>query len=224
MFFDKFKKDKPKVSITSINLKFLGDVHNISGKDVSNGVFELEVPFQNRLANDLLPDNLKGPSIRIGKIEIAKPFELVSVTPAPPVEIPYMTKTIFSFKIKTPNQPYSGPMTIDFGKEIKDEINLGIEKIVLEGHGRSVELEDSGKAMRVQKGQVFRKDIQLYKVLSYQDKIERIEVNKPFELMNTEPKVPFTIENKDSYIMALFFKVPDFGYAGKMTITFVTSK
>ncbi len=208
------------MTITSINLKFMGEMHSIGGKDVNERVFELSIPFQNKIGSDLLPDMLKGPKMSLAKIEVSQPFQLVEFSPRLPLDIGFMDRVTFKLRIRAPDVTYEGPLTINFGNESKEVVAISIEKILLTGKGHTVELEDSAMAMGMQKGQIFKKSVQMYKVFSYGDTVRSIEVSKPFEVVNTEPKTPFRLDSKDSYIVGIYIKAPDFSYAGTLDIFF----
>jgi hypothetical protein len=198
----------------------MGEMHSIGGKTVSERIFELSIPFQNKIGSDLLPDMLKGPKLSLAKIEVSPPFQLIEFSPKLPLDIGFMDKAIFKLKIKAPDVTYEGPLTINFGNESKEVIAMSIDKIMLTAKGRTVDLEDSSMTMGMQKGQLFKKSIQLYKVFSYGDTVNAIEVSKPFELINTEPKLPFRLDTKDSYIASIYIKAPDFSYAGSLEVSF----
>ena len=207
------------ISITAINIRLGGDVHSLPGKDVEKQFF-LDVPFNNRLGNGLLPDNLKGPNITVSDITVDKPFELVSIKPALPIDVSYMSKEVFKLELKGPDGSYSGPLLIKFGTSSNNNIDVSISKVMLVHNSSKVELEGSTFSMNIKKGQIFKRDIQLYKVLSYQAKIEKIEISKPFEIMEITPKPPFILDIKDSYVASFLIKAPDFNYAGDVEITF----
>lgn len=213
-------ESKTKVILTSINIRFGGHVHGLGGRELESQEFRLDIPFQNRLGNGILPDNLRGPDITISDIRVEKPFELLDTAPRLPVDVAYMKSRIFSLKIKAPAANYSGPLTISFGTESGENIKVDIEKVVLVDGGRSVDLENSTEAMTIRKSQIFRRAIQLYKILSYGRRVNGIEVNRPFSIAETTPKPPFTVDKKDSYIVTLFIKCPDFDYAGPLEIIF----
>ena len=208
-----------KTSITSINIRLGGDVHSLPGRDVGD-VFDVAIPFRNRLGNGLLPDNLTGPNITVSGIAVDKPFELLEIKPQLPVEVPYMSNRGFSLKIRAPQGSYNGPLLIKFDTSSKDNIDLNVSRIMLVSEAKRVELEGSTFNMNIKRGQIFRRDIQLYKVLSFGQKVSAVEVAKPFEIISTEPKVPFTLDKKDSYIVTLFIKCPEFSYAGEVEISF----
>ncbi len=208
-----------KTSITGINIRLGGDVHSLPGREVGE-VFDLSIPFKNRLGNGLLPDNLKGPDITVSNITVDMPFRLVETVPKLPVEVPYKSEVSFALKIKGPEGNYSGPLLIKFDTSSKDNIDLNIARIVLASGAKKADLEGSTFNMNIKKGQIFRRDIQLYKVLSFQQKVEAVEISAPFQIISTEPKAPFAIDKKDSYVMTIFIKCPEFSYAGDMEIVF----
>jgi hypothetical protein len=43
-------------------------------------------------------------------------------------------------------------------------------------------------------------------------------VNGPFTLVSSEPKVPFRIDNPNSYIVDFYIQAPETGYAGALEI------
>jgi hypothetical protein len=221
-FFRKGGKSPPgAISLTSINLRFGTDMHAISGREFKDEVFTIEVPFHNKMGSGLLPDNLKGPDISINEITVEKPFELVEVTPKPPTNVAYMSSANFTLKIRALTPNYSGPLTITFATDSKDNVNIDVQKILLSDGTKKVEIEDTANNMILKKSQIIRRDIQVYKILKYGKRVDNIEVNKPFQIVSSEPAVPFTVDKKDSYMVKLFIKCPEFNYAGPLELTFV---
>lgn len=214
------KKPASKVTITSINLKFMGNAHGLDGMPLDKPEFELDIPFQNKMGSGLLPDNLKGPPIKITKIIVAEPFKLLEVSPPLPIDIEYLGRVIFKMKIKAPDMTYEGPLAINFGNESSDSVVINIKKVMLHYKDRSVELEDSSIGATMQKSQLFKEGIQLYKVVSFGDTVNSVSVSKPFEIVSTDPKLPLKADKKDSYIISIYFKSPDFSYAGDLDINF----
>lgn len=209
-----------KITITSINLKFMGNSHGLNGIKVNDAIFNLDIPFQNKMGSELLPDNLKGPNIQIGKISVNEPFKLLDINPKLPVEVPFMSKVVFNLKIQAPDVRYEGPLSLSFGNEPMDTVNISVKKIMLHYKGRSAELEDSKIVSNMQKSQVFKHNIQLYKIMSLGDTLNRIEISKPFEIVSVEPKLPIKADRKDSYIISIFIKSPQASYAGDVDINF----
>ncbi len=216
--FGKGKESKPKISVTSVNLKFMGNSHSLSGMQVGSEIFDYVIPFQNKMGNSLLPDNLKGPSMRLSSIVVSPPFKLLEVTPKLPVDVPYMSKISFTLRIQAPKVTYDGPISINFGNESTDNIALNVQKVVLLRNGKTVDLENSEMVATMQKSQLFKKEIQLYKIISFKDTVNAIEVSKPFELVSVSPKLPITADKEDSYIISLFIKAPEFSYSGNIEI------
>lgn len=208
-----------QTSITSINIRLGGDIHSLAGRDVGE-TFDIDIPFKNKIGSGLLPSDLKGPDVTVSGITVDKPFELLEVRPSVPFSVPYMSEERFSLKIRSPKGSYNGPLLVRFETGSEDSIDVSIARIMLRRGGKRVELEGSTSSMNVRKGQVFRRDIQLYKVLSFGDRISRIEVSRPFELVSTDPGTPFAVDVKDSCVMKIFIKCPDFGYAGELEIAF----
>ena len=219
LFFNSKKRDK-KVRITAVNVKFMGVSHALAGLDVAGREAELKIPFQNKMGNNLLPDNLKGPKAEISKISVMPPFTLESVSPALPVQVEFMSRVVFTIRIGVPDMSYEGPLQINFGNEAANSITISIRKVTLHRGDRHVELEESGVTSSMQKSQLFRQNVQAYKILSFGDQVKNIVVNKPFEIVSTDPKLPLVADRKDSYIISLYMKCPEFNYAGDMDINF----
>lgn len=208
------------ITLTSINLRFGADMHAIAGKEFDKEVFTIEVPFYNKMGSGLLPDNLKGPDISINEITVEKPFELVEANPRPPVSVAYMSSANFKLRIKATTLNYSGPLTITFGTDSKENVNIDVQKILLSDGTKKVEIEETANNMILKKSQIIRRDIQVYKILKYGKRIERIEANEPFQIVSSEPGVPFVVDRKDSYMIKLYIKCPEFNYAGPLELTF----
>ncbi len=209
-----------KVVITSINIKLGVDVHSLGRKELDREVFTLSIPFQNKLGGGILPDNLKGPNMTVSEIKVDQPFELLDVSPVLPVEVGYMSRREFTLRIKAPAMNYEGPMMIRFGTESRDNVSINISRIMLFDGEKKVELESSATDMIIKKSQAFRRDVQLYKILGYGRTVDSIEVVAPFSLVDSDPRVPFKIDRKDSYVATLYIRCPEFNYAGELEIRF----
>jgi hypothetical protein len=215
------KSAKPQgVILTSINLKLGADVHAINGREITEEVFQLDIPFHNKIGSGLLPSHLKGPDMTINDILIEKPFELLESSPKTPLNVPYMASTPFTLKIRAPKGSYSGPLSITFSTDSKDNVNIDVKKMTLIDGQKTTDIEDTATNMILKKSQIIRRDIQVYKILKYGRVVEKVEINKPFEVVSTDPATPFTVDRKDSYIIKIFLKCPDFNYAGPMEISF----
>ncbi len=207
-----------KVTITGINLRFMGGSHQIKGMEVSADAFEIRIPFNNRIGNENLPDNLKGPKIVLSKITVDPPFRIIDISPALPAEVEYLGKVVFTLKIAAPNMNWEGPMNVSLTSEPSNNITISIKKVTLHHADKTVELEDSGVTSSMQKSQTFKQNLQLYKIISFGDEVSRIEVNEPFAIASTEPALPIKADKKDSYIISLYLKCPEFSYAGDLDI------
>lgn len=213
-------KEQVSITLTNITLKFGGDFHALEGRTLKEQIFSLEVPFQNKMGSGLLPDNLKGPDITINQVSAEKPFELIDISPKPPVNVAYLSSTLFKLKIKAPMANYTGPLLIAFNTESKDNVNVDLDKMVLVHGEEKAEMPGTKINMILKKSQIIRRDIQAYNILKYGQKVEGISISKPFEIVSADPAPPFTVDRKDSYVVKLFIKCPDFNYAGSMEISF----
>ena len=83
----------------------------------------------------------------------------------------------------------------------------------------SVVLFLNGEIKVIGKGAEFEESVQMYRVLGYGAQVKSVTVNKPFEFVKTEPPLPFTIDDKSSFVVAFFIKAPAFDYAGPLEIT-----
>ena len=207
-----------KVTITNISLRFMGAVHGIPGITSEKQVFYLNIPFQNKMGSNLLPSDLKGPSMTIKEIKVGLPFKLLDTSPQLPAEVPFMGKTVFRLKVEGPSVNYEGPMSITMNDEPADNIGLNIRSIVISKGNKRVALENSSMRLSLQKGQIFKTELQMYNILQYNDKISRIKVTPPFTVESTDPMAPTTLDKKDSYIMKIYVKAPDSNYTGDLEI------
>ena len=209
---------RKKITITGINLRFMGGSHQIKGMEVDTDTFEIRIPFNNRIGSENLPDNLRGPKIVLSKITVEAPFRIISISPALPAEVEYLGKVVFVLKIAAPDMNWEGPMNVSLTSEPSNNITISIKKVTLHHGDRSVELEDSGVTSAMQKSQTFKQNLQLYKIISFGDEVSKIEVNEPFVVTSTEPALPIKADRKDSYIISLYLKCPEFSYAGDLDI------
>ena len=118
-----------------------------------------------------------------------------------------------------PDVTYEGPLVITFGNELADMTNLNIQAVILNYNGQRMELENSGMVISMQKGQIFKRTVQLYKIMKFGEALSSIEVNAPFQFISAEPTVPLKVDKKDSFILGIFMKAPDYNYAGNLEIT-----
>ncbi len=208
-----------KISITSIELNYMGYAHRLDGFETEQEVFEIRLPFKNKesVASSFDKD-IKKPDMRVDEIRVGKPFELVGVTPSLPIVVHYKESTEIKLKIKAPKISYSGPLLISL---ISNDYmaHISISEIVAKKGSKSVVL-DSSIHMYVPKGEIIKQDIQAYKLMEPDEKVSKITIEKPFQIVKTNPSAPFKVEKKNSYVISLYIKMPEFDYAGPMEIIF----
>lgn len=218
--FGRKKAAQPATVITNVSIDYLGDKHGMDGMEVSDKVFELKIPFQNKTGSDLLADELKRPDLRIEAISVGAPFELVGVSPKLPVAVKYKESVQIKLRIKAPALSYTGPLNVKLGEKQSEMVRVEIEKMLAVAGGRKMDIEEAPSVLSVQKGQVLKRDIQLYKIMRYGDRVNSIAVNEPFVLSGSDPRPPFTIDKENSYTISLYLLAPNYNYAGPLEITF----
>ncbi len=221
------KKEKGKVTITSVNIKWHGQMHAMEGLEVKESTFVIKIPFQNKSQQDALPFEAlkekfkaqeKAP-IRINSIQISDPFKFVSVEPKLPRDIMSSEKIELMITAQAPDYTYSGPITITLVAEEASMIKVQINKVIVNTPLKSVEIENSGVILNMPKGAVFKNSIQMYKAMSYGERVDKVTLQKPFEFVSCDRKLPFTINEPSSYLVTFYIKAPEVDYAGPMEIT-----
>jgi hypothetical protein len=215
------KRSAASTVITSISIDYLGDKHGLEGMRVNGSVFELKIPFQNKTGSDLLDESLKRPDLRVDTISVSQPFKLVGVSPKLPVVVKYGEGVTLVLKISAPALPYTGPLSVSLGEKASGMVRIQIDKMVALSKGQRFILEDAPSVLNVQKGQVLKRDIQMYKVMKYGDAVNGIGVNAPFVFSGAEPKPPFRIDKENSYIISVFVLAPEYSNTGPLEITFL---
>ncbi len=228
MNFNIFKKKDAKgvITITSVNLRWHGQMHAMDGFQSKESRFTIKVPFQNKTSQDKLPfEALRAkfkaeeePPIMINGIQLSDPFKLVSVEPAMPKNVVSGEKVEFVVTVDGPEYAYSGPITVTLSTEEASMIKVQINKVILSTRRKSVEIENSGIILNMPKSGIFKNSIQLYKALSYGDVIDKVTIGKPFEFVESEPKLPFTVNEVSSFLVTFFIKGPEQDYAGPMEV------
>ncbi len=212
------KKDRNKVVITSISLRFMGAVHSMQGISSDKQIFYVNIPFQNKMGSNLLPGNLKGPPMKIKEIKVSLPFKLLESSPQLPSEVQFMSKTVFRLKVEGPAVNYEGPMSVTINDEPEETIGLNIKAIVLRKGSERAELQNSSMRLSLQKGQIFKTELQMYNILKYNDKISKVRAALPFIVESTDPAAPTAVDRKDSYVMKIYVRAPDSNYTGDLEI------
>ncbi len=218
-----FLNKKSATTITVINIKLQGFMHSMKGMQTSEDPFTIEIPFTNKTHTDMLTDSAQfkaqktGP-IRIKGIEVAEPFKLVAIEPKPPMDINADQKIMFRMSVRAPGHNYTGPMSISFLSDEIEMVHIEISKTMLEAKGKKTEIETSSRILNIPKGQIFAEKIQLYKAFSYGDSINKIEIEKPFSFVSSDPKLPLKIDDPNSYILNIYIQAPTSAYAGTLDI------
>jgi hypothetical protein len=218
-----FKRKAPKVTITTINMKLQGFMHNMNGMEVRERTFTLEIPFKNKTHTDMLTEAnalkvQKAEPLKIKVIEIGEPFKLVSIEPKLPAEVKADEKITFKITAEAPEHNYTGPMGIIFISDSIELVHIEISKTILEAKGVKTEIDTSSRIINLPKGQIFSERIQLYKGFSYGDTISNIEIETPFKFVSSEPKLPLKIEDPNTCILNIYIQAPSSSYAGKLEI------
>jgi len=224
MKFNLFGK-KTKVVVNGISVKWQGYAHKLDGMPVKGRTFEFTLPFQNKTHEDMLTKaaNFKAqealPAV-IKAIEVSNPFALVSVEPALPITVQPDQKITLKMVFQAPDYNYEGPLAINLASDQVEAIHIEITKVIMQVKGRDVEIETSSRIMSMAKGQIFQEKVQMFKALSFGDTVSKVEISAPFKIVSTDPKLPFTLDQTNSYIATLFVQAPESSYAGTLVFTF----
>lgn len=218
-----FKGSKSSLTITGINLKLQGQMHSLKGMVVNGNTFDVDIPFHNKSHTDMLTGAAsfkteKAKPFGIKGIEVADPFKLVTVTPKPPLEVLGDQKVDFKLTIEGPAHNYTGPLTINFVSDVIETIHVEITKTILSVNGKKTTIETSSRILNLQKGHIFSEKVQLYKALSYGNTVSKIEIEKPFTFVSSDPKLPIQLDNTNGYILNLYIQAPESPYAGVLEI------
>ncbi len=216
-----FFKKPEKVMVTAVNIKFMGAMHSINGFEVKGKVFTLTLPFQNKPTRTMINQIFKAeknPPLKIRGIGVKQPFRFVSVSPGVPLEVEEDGKVVFKVKVEAPDYAYSGPLDVDLIAQDLEMVHLELTKTIITTLRKKVELRDSSQIMDLQKGQIFIQNVNVVQALSEGDEVRRVDVEKPFTIVGTEPKVPFKIGEKTGFIIDLYIQAPRENYGGPLEI------
>ncbi|MEM3781638.1 MAG: hypothetical protein QXT43_01590 [Candidatus Micrarchaeaceae archaeon] len=215
-----FGKKGRAAEITSININYMGEVHQLNGLKLAQKEFEVKVPIHNKTASNLDVVGIKKPELRIDVVSAKAPFELVSVAPQLPITVPYMKSAELVIRLRAPDVSYTGPLYLIMQANTPDAVHIGISNIILHSAGKSYPIEDSARSFYVSKGDPIKQDVQLLSILHEGEEVKAVKANAPFSVLKTEPQTPFKITNKNSFIISMYLKPPDYNYAGPLEITF----
>jgi hypothetical protein len=220
--FDFLKRGK-KTTVTAVNIRLHGQVHRLEGFESSKPVIEIRIPFKNKLRENMLTKagvlklGEQAP-IKVEKMEVAEPFKLVSVEPKPPLEVGAGKEVEFLISVAVPEHNYTGPISVSIDSPSAEAVHIEISREFMSFKGKRVEVESSARMLNAQKGGIFTEKVQLYKAMSMGDTASSIELSPPFRLIKTEPALPATIDDPNSFIIQLFVQAPTQNYSGEMEI------
>ncbi len=214
------KKSNYSGEITGISLYWKNSMHGLPGKKLSSPEFELSIPFSNKNYEQLSFLKKADNTETIQSMEIKEPFKLVGVIPQLPVSVKSGESIEFKIKIKAPDYNYSGPLVIKMISKPSEIVHVELPDIIAISGDKRVKVNEHGEVKSVEKNSNFEVSMQMYRVLTYNDTVTNVTVNKPFEFIGSDPKIPFTIDNKSSYIARFYIKAPEFDYAGNLELDF----
>ncbi len=217
----KGRPKQPLIKVTSISLGWSGTTHSLPGIDSEGSVFEAKIPFSNKVEGimEVLKAQSSAPVV-ISGFESSQPFRILSVSPKLPANVEANTTQVFTLKIEGPAYKFEGPLQLKMLSDTSGFVQIGVPKIIVHTRKGTTTLDEPARTMSVPKGNVFTFHLQMYRVLSYTDKVESVGVSEPFELVETTPMAPFSLEVKDSYVLELKIRAPDFSYSGNLEINF----
>lgn len=218
---DHIRKKGYSANITNFNIYWKGAMHPLPGKAIHSRSFEFELPFSNRSDDDGLSflKHQARPSEVITGIEAAAPFKVVSVEPGLPVSVADGQKITLKLMLEAPDYNYSGPVTIKMGAQAAEQVRIEIPEVAVIANGKRTKVTEHGEIKVLGKGAEFETSVQMYRALSFGAKVSSVSVNKPFAFVRSEPHLPFTIDNKSSYVVSFTIRAPDFNYAGPIELT-----
>jgi hypothetical protein len=218
-----FRK-KDETIITKVNIKWKGKMHQMEGFTVKEKTFDITIPFENKNSGVFAIPGLKlqkKEDETIKTIEISDPLKVIKVDPQVPFILKPGEKANIKVTIERPDYAYDGPITITMGTEAPNAIKIEISKQVIKYNGVSVEIPNTAEIMSTEKSNIFKKEIQLLKAVTYGSEVKGISANKPFNLVSTDPKLPFKVDDTNSFIVAFYIQAPDFSYAGPLELEVV---
>jgi len=217
-------KRKAKTTITAINIRLQGHVHQIAGVSSSEKVVELRIPFRNKVHSDMLTEggvfkSVKGKPISITEVKVSDPFTIASIEPKAPLEIKSDEAVEFKIALNVPGHNYSGPLTVSFESASEEVIHIEIARTILNYRGKKTEIESSARMLNLQKNGILVEKVQMMKAVGFGDSVAKAEVGFPFKLVGTDPTLPVKIDTPNGYIMAFQIQAPDHSYSGDLEIT-----
>ncbi len=214
---------KRKTTITGINIRLQGAVHQLKGLESAESIIEIKIPFKNKVHSDMLTDAgvfkaQEGKPISIKEVKVSDPFSIVQVEPKAPIEIKSGQSVEFTIRLNAPKHNYTGPLTVSLEAATEEVVHIEIAKTILEWKGKRTEIESSARMLNVQKNGIIVENVQLYKAMSSGDTVTSVDVEFPFKIASTEPKLPVKLDAPNGYIMGFYIQAPDHSYSGDLVI------
>ena len=207
--------------VTNFNVYWKGKMHALPGMELKDKRFFYELPFKNSSTEDtltFLKTQKRAPEV-IEKVEMGEPFKLVSVEPKPPISVEQGQSVTLKMVVDAPEYNYSGPAVIKLGTHAEAQVRVEIPAVVVKTNNKSVNVLEHGEIKVLPKGSEFEESVQMYRALGYGSKVASVKVNEPFTFVRSEPALPFTIDDKSSFVVAFVIRAPDFDYAGPLELT-----
>ncbi|MEM3841345.1 MAG: hypothetical protein QXN59_01460 [Candidatus Micrarchaeaceae archaeon] len=220
--FIKKRKASKLIEIGTVNVRWRGSFHTLPGASSDTSRFVYVIPFKNTISqNELIKDIAKEQvpdTMKILGVNVAQPFKLVSVDPNPPFEIKAGEKVEIKLTIDGPTAKYSGPMAVTIVEDQPETVKIGVNRVVLHRGSKSFEIPDSSIMMEIQKNMVFANKVQIYKIMGFGETASSISVSPPFKFVSSNPKLPFTVDDPNSYLVELYIQAPESSYAGQLDV------
>ncbi len=207
-------KGKGRINITSVKINYMGAVHELEGLSTNDKEFDIRIPFKNRISSEM-GDNVKKPDLRIDSISVNEPFELLHVSPELPISLPYGDSIMLVIKIKAPSLSYSGPLFLNMQVRSPELVHIGISTLRISMDGRNKELPIK-RDIYIVKSDVFKQEVDLAGVVNSGESVNAIKASPPFEVSNTLPPLPFTLQEGQK--ISIFIKAPNYNYAGPLEL------
>jgi len=206
--------------VTGISIYWKNAMHGLPGMKLKEREFEIKLPFTNKNHEELSFLKKADTTEIVNSIEVTKPFKLVGIEPALPVSIKSGESIQFIIKVQAPEYNYSGPLVLKMVPKPVEMVHIELPDIIAIRGSKRVKVNEHGEVKSIEKNSNFEVSMQMYRVLTYNDSVKSVTVNKPFEFVGSDPKIPFTIDNKSSYVASFYIKAPEFDYAGNLELTF----
>lgn len=217
-----FLKKTARVTVSTINVKWRGSTHTLGKLDVKGKTFIVSIPFENKPQEDYNLTFLKKqqkPPIVISSLSVRPPFKFVSVEPGLPINAKEGEKLEIKAKIEAPDMNYEGPLDIELVSDTaQDMAHVEITKVMVAANGKSTQLQNKPVIADMTKGQVFKQSVHLYGIVEFGTEVKKIEVEKPFAFVGSDPKLPFTLDKKTGFLIDVFVQAPLSNYGGPLEI------